>query len=122
MKHLKKGRKFGREKKQREALMKNLLGSLLSRGKIMTTEAKAKDLRVLAEKNLARVKKSFSSGKASPKGLRLITQHLPKNVSTKRIQEISEMLAAKSSGFTKITKAGQRKSDSASIAIIELIV
>src|SRR3989338_6268507 len=54
MRHLKKGRKFGREEGQRAALLKTMAGSLFLCGKIQTTEAKAKELRPYVEKFVTR--------------------------------------------------------------------
>jgi large subunit ribosomal protein L17 len=113
MKHLKTGRKFSREKKQREALLKIMLGDLLLKGKIKTTLAKAKELKMIAEKMISRMK--------NPQALRMVRSRLPRNVDVKAISKIVQKTASRKSGFLKITKLGPRRSDSAPIAIIEII-
>ena len=114
MKHLRKGRKFGRKRDQRRALMKSLASSFFMLGKIKTTEAKAKELRSFAEKLLTRAKNqnlvnirhlnNFFSDKAA-----------------KRIAAEAALLSSRSGGYTRITKLGSRKSDGAKMAIIELV-
>lgn len=122
MKHLKKGRKFGREIGQRRAMLKILTGELLLREKISTTEAKAKELQGIAEKIIRKMK--LSSGKEKGdrvSALRTISAQLPKNISVKRIGEIAAHFSKRKSGFTRIIKTGQRRSDGAKTAIIELV-
>ena len=53
MRHRKTGRKFGRTSDQRKALLRNLAKSMLTYGRIRTTEAKAKDLRTVVDKLVA---------------------------------------------------------------------
>jgi large subunit ribosomal protein L17 len=113
MKHLKIGRKFSREKKQREALLKIMLGDLLLKGKMKTTLAKAKELKMIAEKMIGRMK--------DPKSLRTMRSRLPRNVDAKAISAVVQKTASRNSGFLKITKLGARRSDSALMAIIEII-
>jgi large subunit ribosomal protein L17 len=125
MKHLKKGRKFGREKKQREALFKILMGELFLRGKIRTTEAKAKELKIFAEKACGKMKKSLSEGKKKgPEALSALRQMRAvflKNIGPKLLFEIVESLPQRKSGFVRIIKTGSRCSDSAKMALIEII-
>jgi len=113
MKHLKAGRKFGRRKKQREALFKTMLGSLLVRGKITTTVAKAKELKSIAEKTISQLKK--------PASLRIVRAGLPRNVDAKTIRDLAARNASRNSGFLRITRKGVRRSDSAPMAVIEII-
>lgn len=114
MRHLKKGRKFGRETDQRRALMKGLATSFFMYGRIKTTEAKAKSLRPYAEKLITRAKKPtlankrFLSGVLSP-------------ASALRVLEAAKAFHGRSGGYTRIIKLGVRLSDSAQMAIIEMI-
>jgi large subunit ribosomal protein L17 len=113
MKHLKTGRKFGRKKKQREALLKIMLGDLLMKGKITTTLAKAKELKMNGEKMIGRFKNSSS--------LRQIKAELPRHIDSKTIQKVAKKTASRNSGYLKITKKGPRLSDGSPMAIIEII-
>jgi large subunit ribosomal protein L17 len=110
MKHLKKYRKFSRTKKQREAMLK-MLGNLFLRGKMTTTLAKAKELKMLAEKIIIRLKKNPAS--------RLCRADLPKNISQEILQEIIQRTASRKSGFLRLIRKGPRLSDGALLAIIE---
>jgi len=113
MKHLKVGRKLGRKKKQREALLKTMLGDLLMKRKIKTTIAKAKELKKIAEKTIGQFKK--------PESLRKVKSKLPSNIDSKIIGDLSAKTASRNSGYLRITKCGTRRSDSAPMAIIEII-
>lgn len=113
MKHLKTGRKFSREKKQREAMLKTMLGDFFVKRKMKTTLAKAKELKMIAEKMLGKIK--------SPQALRLVKSRLPRNISPEIIRDLAAKTASRNSGYTRITKIGARRSDSAEMAILELI-
>jgi len=125
MKHLKKGRKFGRENKQREALFKILAGELFLRGKIRTTEAKAKELKIIADKICGKLKNTFpeAGGKKAENlaALRQVAAFFPKSIRPKLLLEIAQNLPRKKCGFVRIIKIGRRLSDSAKMALIEII-
>lgn len=122
MKHLKKGRKLSRTKNQREALLKIMLGDLLLREKISTTEAKAKELKPLAEKFISRVKKIASKDTAETlKVVRNLAPKLPRRMSLAKLKDLAHRFHGKRSGYFRIIKSGQRHSDGAKMAILELI-
>ncbi len=122
MKHRKYGRKFGRVKKQREAMLRTMLGSFLARERMKTTEAKAKELKVLTEKIIGAAKKiSGPGGKKNPAKIKLLKSRLPRNVKTETLEKIAEKFTNRQSGFTRVIKLGQRRSDGAKMAVIELV-
>ena len=114
MRHLKKGRKFGRERNQRRALMKSLASSFFMSGRINTTEAKAKELRPYVEKFITRAKDP------TPANRRLLQKFFSPIV-VKKIMESGDNFSGRAGGYTRIIKIGVRKSDGARMAIIELI-
>lgn len=110
-----KGRKLSRPKNQREALMRTLASSLFLHGQLQTTEAKAKELRITAEKFISQAKKNTIVSK------RTLAKHLSSAVSKKLFEEIALQYMQRNGGYTKIVKTGLRKSDGARMAIIKLI-
>lgn len=114
MRHLKKGRKFGRERDQRRAMLKSLASSFFMFGKIKTTEAKAKELRPYVEKIITRAKSS------TPANRRLLLVLFTNGVVKKLIAD-AEGVRSRSGGYTRIIKGGARKIDGAKMAIIELV-
>jgi len=114
MRHKKKGRKFGRERNQRRALMRGLAASFFVAGKIRTTEAKAKSLRPFAEKLITRAKKP------SLPNQRYLYSILPPRAG-KMALEIAKSFSQRSGGYTRIVKLGARKSDGAKMAILEFV-
>ena len=115
MRKRKKGRKFSRETDQRKALVKSLMRALFSHEKIRTTEAKAKGIAGLSEKLITLAKKG---GLAQRR--RLLAYFSPQIVK-KLISEIGPRYKERNGGYTRITKLGQRRSDGAKMAQIELI-
>ena len=110
-----KGRMLSRNKTQRKALLKSLMNSLFLYGKIKTTEAKAKELRVVAEKSITRARQNTVFSR------RVLARTLdPKSVK-KLVNEIAPKYTNRPGGYTRITKLGQRMSDSAKMVIIELV-
>lgn len=114
MRHLKKGRKFGREEGQRHALMRGLADAFFMRGRMETTEAKAKELRPMVEKYITRGKNPTLASRRM-----LISAFSP--AGARRIIAYAETMRERKGGYTRIIKIGVRKSDSARMAIIELV-
>lgn len=114
MRHLKKNRKFGRKTDQRRALMKSLASSFFLLGKIKTTEAKAKELRRFVEKFITRAKKPTLANQ------RILRRYFSDPV-VKKIREYAAAQKGRPGGYTRIIKLNIRPSDTAKIAIIELV-
>ncbi len=116
MRHLKKGRKFGRERGVRRSFIRSLLNNFVKAEKITTTEARAKEIRPLIEKIVTRAKKDTVSNR------RLVARTLaPKHVK-KIFSEIALRYKERKGGYTRIIKLGRRKAGDASpMAIIEFV-
>lgn len=115
MKKLARIRKFSREKDQRKALLKSLASSLFLRGKITTTEAKAKELSSFSQKIITNAKKGGLPSR------RMMAEYFSKKISKKIVNDIAPKYKDRKGGYVRIIKLGPRKSDSARMAIIELI-
>lgn len=118
MRHHNANRKFGRSKTQRRALLNSLAFNLITRGKIKTTLAKAKELRPFAEKLVTRAKVG------TPAGRRIVLSKLGGN-HTREVKKLFDVIAPKyadkKGGYTRVLKLGVRKSDGAPMAIIEFV-
>lgn len=110
-----KGRILSRPKNQREALLKTLANSLFLHGKIKTTEAKAKELRVVAEKFITRAKTVTIANR------RILTKSLTPKIVKKLMDQTAKEFKERPGGYTRIIKMGPRKSDGAKMVIIELV-
>lgn len=121
MNHLGRSRKFGRIKKQRVALLKTLIGSFIIKEKITTTEAKAKEIKPMVDKLITKVKKISKDETKKVAILRDLRKELPLVAVKKLAGEFSVKFSERSSGFTRIIKMGQRKSDGAEMAVIEFV-
>ena len=115
MENQKKGRKFGRKKDLRKALLRNLVIDLYLHERIKTTTAKAKETRRLAEKYLTRARNNDLAS------VRYLLRFLPKNIVFKLINEIAPKYKERPGGYTRIIKVGRRNSDGAEMSIIELV-
>ncbi|HCP08775.1 MAG TPA: 50S ribosomal protein L17 [Candidatus Moranbacteria bacterium] len=120
MKHLKKGRKLGRVKNQREALLKTLLGSLIMEEKIETTEAKAKEIKGMIDKIINKAK-GVNAKDRKVAVIRALNNQIPLKAVRKITGEFLEKFSERSSGYTRIIKLSPRQSDSARMAIIEFV-
>jgi large subunit ribosomal protein L17 len=120
MRHQNKGRELGRERSQRKALFRTMLGSLIMQEKIETTEAKAKELKGKIDRLINKAKK----GKDPVRKLAIIRdlkKYIPAMAMKKLTGEFLDKFEKRSSGYTRIIKLAPRKSDSARIAIIEFV-
>jgi large subunit ribosomal protein L17 len=114
--HRKAGRQLRRTSEQRLALLRNLAISLIERGSIETTEAKAKELRPFVEKLITKAKR----GTLHARRLAARDVHVRRAADT-LFQDVAPVVAARPGGYTRILKTGHRKGDGADMARIELI-
>lgn len=114
MKHSKIGRKLGRKRNQKKALLRSLSLSLINNGKIETSEAKAKELRPYIEKVITRAKTNSVFSR------RILRAKLGAD-SVKLFEEIAPKYKDRNGGYTRIIKLGHRKSDGSPRAIIEFV-
>ena len=99
-------------------MMANLVASLFAAEGIVTTEAKAKALRPIAEKLITKAKK----GGLAPTTARSWSSYLgDKEMASKLFDEIGPRYAERPGGYTRILKLGPRQGDNAPMARIELV-
>ena len=116
MRHKKKGRKFGIEADHIKAMIKNLVISLLTHGRIETTISKAKEMRSLAERVITYAKGNTLHHK------RLTFAVLNNHQLVKKVfDEIGPRYTNRPGGYTRIIKTRFRKGDCAPMAYIELV-
>lgn len=115
MRHHRANRKFGRVKKVRTALMKSLAYALIKEGKIVTTEAKAKELRPMIERLITNAKSGTLSSR------RLLAPKLGIEASGKLVKDIAPKYKDRKGGYTRVTKVGPRIKDAAPMAQIEFV-
>lgn len=147
MRHQNAGRKFGRDTTSRRAMFRNLTANLVLHERIETTDAKAKELRRVAERLITKARRlgevSYTpqeklSEKDRARRLatkRLIASFLPrwgtrveKGGETKKVDlvekvmiDLAKRFAERPGGYTRIIKLGERRGDNAPMAIIELV-
>ena len=109
-------RKLGMPTDQRRAMLRNQVTSFLENGKITTTVTRAKETRSMAEKMITLGKKGTLA--ARRQALAYITKE---DVVTKLFNEIAPKYADRKGGYTRIYKLGERRGDSAQMAILELV-
>ena len=111
-----KGGRLGGSAAHQRLILANLASQLFEHGRIVTTEAKAKRLRPVAEKLITKAKR----GDIHARRLVLTTVR-DKGVVHTLFTEIAPSLADRDGGYTRITKVGPRKGDNAPMALIELV-
>ncbi len=116
MRHKVAGRGLSRSTKHRWALYRNQVTALLAHEKITTTEAKAKEVRSLAEKMITFGKDGSLASRRE--ALAFITD---KQVVDKLFAEIAPGYADRSGGYTRLLKLGPRPGDNAPMVQIELV-
>ena len=119
MKHGRKGKKLNRTSSHRKALMSNLVSSLVIHKQIITTDAKAKELRRYAERLVTYAKKDNLHGR------RLILKSIKgsnsKSIANMLIHEIAPIYKDRNGGYTRIIKLANRKNDNSLVSMIEFI-
>ena len=112
----KKGRRFGGSASHQRLMMANLVASLIAAEGIVTTEAKAKALRPVAEKVITAAAKG---GVARQRNVVAFIRD--KDMAHKLFDEIGPRYAERPGGYTRILKLGNRQGDNAPMARIELV-
>lgn len=117
MRHHDNKRKFGLERKQRAGLMHGLAFNLLNKGRIMTTEAKAKELRPYVEKLVTHAKTDTLAKR------RLVSDRLmnKKAITKKLFEEIAPKYKGRAGGYIRVVKLPPRIKDGAKMAVIEFV-
>jgi len=116
MRHGKSGRRLGRTTSHREAMFRNLVTSFLNHEKITTTDAKAKEIRSVAEKMITLGKRGDLHS------LRQAASYIrEKSVVTKLFSTIAPRYKDRAGGYTRIVKLGIRQGDAAPVSLIELV-
>ena len=135
MRHLKSGRKLGRNSSHRKAMYRNMVTSLMAHGRIRTTEAKAKELRGIADRVITLGKRVPPSTLETLKGSELDSARakrihnirrarkwvLDKAALGKVFSEYAEHFKERPGGYTRLYKTGFRPGDNAPMAVIELV-
>ncbi|MGI3783598.1 MAG: 50S ribosomal protein L17, partial [Janthinobacterium lividum] len=111
-----KGARLGGSPSHERIILANLATQLFEHGKIVTTEAKAKRLRPLAEKLITKAKRGDIHARRS-----VLTTVRDKGVVHVLFTEIAPTLADREGGYLRITKVGPRKGDNAPMAQIEIV-
>ena len=116
MRHGKTVNHLGRTSAHRKALLSNMASSLIISKRITTTLAKAKELRKYVEPLLNKAKIDSTNSR------RVVFSYLQNKETVKVLfAEVSEKIANRPGGYTRIIKTGYRQGDNADMCIIELV-
>lgn len=111
-----KARRFGGSASHEKAMLGNMVASLIAAEAIVTTEARAKALRPVAEKVITKARKGGVHNQ------RLVVSFIrDKDMASKLFSEIGPRYADRPGGYTRILKLGPRPGDNAPMARIELV-
>ncbi|MBI1723541.1 MAG: 50S ribosomal protein L17 [Gemmatimonadetes bacterium] len=116
MRHRAKHRQLSRTSEHRRALLSNMATSLFRHEQVVTTVAKAKELRPVAEKLITLARRGDLHAR------RLVERRIrDKDVSSRLFKEIGPRFQARPGGYTRIIRLGHRAGDAADTARIELL-
>jgi large subunit ribosomal protein L17 len=116
MRHLKSGKKFGRSTAHRRALFRNQTTDFLRHGKLVTTEAKAKRIRSLAEQVI-----TLGKGGSLHQRRQAAAYLFDTAVVKKVFDELAPRYKDRPGGYTRIVKLGPRPGDNADVVQLELV-
>jgi large subunit ribosomal protein L17 len=147
MRHRNAGRKFDRNTSSRRAMLRNLTANLILHERIETTDAKAKELRRVAERLITKARR-LGQVAYTPQGelsavdkarrlaaSRLIAAYVPRfgvrvetggattkvDLVEKVLLDLARRFASRPGGYTRIVKFGPRRGDGAPISLIEFV-
>ncbi len=116
MQHRRLGRRFSRDSAHRQAMFSNLAASLIRHEQIVTTLAKAKDLKRVMDKYVTLAKRGDLNSR------RLAAARMGDEAMVKKLFDtLGPRYKDRSGGYTRVLKAGYRYGDSAPVAVIELV-
>ena len=116
MRHRKSGRQLGRNTHHRRALFRSLVTSLLEHERIETTEAKAKEVRILAERIITLGKRGGLHARR-----RALAYVRTREVVGKVFSDLAGRFAERRGGYTRLIKTRRRIGDAARMVVIELV-
>jgi large subunit ribosomal protein L17 len=112
----KKGRRLGGDAAHQKAMLGNLVASLIAAEKIVTTEAKAKAMRPVAEKLITKARKGGVHNQRQ-----VVAFIRDKDMAHKLFEEIGPRYVDRPGGYVRILKLGPRQGDNAPMARVELV-
>lgn len=116
MRHKKAGNRLGRNSSHREAMVRNMVTSLLAHERIVTTAAKAKEVRKVADQMITLAKRGDLH--ARRQALAVVRD---KDVVAKLFDKLRSDYMDRNGGYTRIIRTGNRLGDAAEMAILELV-
>jgi len=116
MRHRKAGKKLGRTSSHRRAMLRNMVTSLFKYEQIVTTDAKAKELRPVAEKMITLAKRGDLHARRQALGY-----IKDKTTTHKLFGELKDRFMDRQGGYLRIVKKGIRKGDAAGISVVQLL-
>ncbi len=116
MRHNKAGRKLSRRKEHREAMLANLAASLVKKGRVKTTDAKAKEVRPFIERLVTFARRGDLHAR------RIVLARLRDTDAVKKLfDEIGPKFVDRFGGYTRILKLGFRPGDNSPVSLIEFV-
>ncbi|MFC1532353.1 50S ribosomal protein L17 [Thermodesulfobacteriota bacterium] len=116
MRHQKTGKKLGRNSSHRKAMFRNMVTSFFKYEQLETTDAKAKELRPVAEKMIALAKRGDLHARRQA-----LAYMKDKTVTHRLFEELKDRYLDRQGGYIRIIKKGNRKGDGAPISVIQLL-
>lgn len=116
MRHRKSGRRLGRTSSHRDAMLRNMVTSLLDQERIVTTVPKAKEAKRVTEQMITLGKRGDLSARRQA-----LSYIRSKNIVAKLFDQLSPQYADRNGGYTRIVRTGTRLGDAAPMAILELV-
>jgi len=115
MRHLKAGRKLNRTSAHRKALLRNLVTSLIEHEQVQTSDAKAKELRRIADRMITLGKRGTLHAR------RQAASYVRTREAVKKLfDDVAGRFRERAGGYTRIIKLGHRHGDAAPMSVIEL--
>ena len=115
MRHLNAGRKLNRTSAHRKALFRNLVTSLIEHEQVRTTDAKAKELRRIADRIITLGKRGSLHAR------RQAAAYVRTRAAVKKLfDEVAVRFRERPGGYTRVIKLGHRHGDAAPMSVIEL--